>query len=286
MRVRLLRGDDDNTVLLVYPATRDEHCRVLDTVGCPGGSQGRSRPAGGAYVVTTAAQRERWGLADLAASGRVRVVDEAQALGLLCDGAAGLGAAEAPLAGAAAEVPPPADGRSVASALQKRRRTRRRTRRTRTRMNHTGTRRTRGDAPSRNESSAPVAPEDASWLSMPGAAGMPDSRSTADLAGAARDRAIEPDGYGDVRVSLPARDCDSSDAVCTDGRAVSRLPLTARSHPVNAGGNTFERPDPSATVQGPVGISIDNAEVEEGENASAEFVVRLSRSRASGVTGD
>ena len=101
MRVRLLRGDDDNTVLLVYPATRDEHCRVLDTVGCPGGSQGRSRPAGGAYVVTTAAQRERWGLADLAASGRVRVVDEAQALGLLCDGAAGLGAAEAPLAGAA-----------------------------------------------------------------------------------------------------------------------------------------------------------------------------------------
>ena len=118
MRVRLLRGDDDNTVLLVYPATRDEHCRVLDTVGCPGGSQGRSRPAGGAYVVTTAAQRERWGLADLAASGRVRVVDEAQALGLLCDGAAGLGAAEAPLAGAAAEVPPPAGGRSVASALE------------------------------------------------------------------------------------------------------------------------------------------------------------------------
>ena len=118
MRVRLLRGDDDNTVLLVYPATRDEHCRVLDTVGCPGGSQGPSRPAGGAYVVTTAAQRERWGLADLAASGRVRVVDEAQALGLLCDGAAGLGAVEAPLAGAAAEVPPPAGGRSVASALE------------------------------------------------------------------------------------------------------------------------------------------------------------------------
>ncbi len=118
MRVRLLRGADDNTVLLVYPATRDEHCRVLDTVGCPGGSQGRSRPAGGAYVVTTAAQRERWGLADLAASGRVRVVDEAPALGRLCDGAAGLGAAEAPLAGAAAEVPPPADGRSVASALE------------------------------------------------------------------------------------------------------------------------------------------------------------------------
>ena len=54
---------------------------------------------------------------------------------------------------------------------------------------------------------------------------------------------IEPDGYGDVRVSLPARDCDSSDAVCTtDGRAVSN--------------------SPSATVQGPVGISIDNAEVE------------------------
>ena len=78
---------------------------------------------------------------------------------------------------------------------------------------------------------------------------------------------IEPDGYGDVRVSLPARDCDSSDAVCTtDGRAVSN--------------------SPSATVQGPVGISIDNAEVEEGENASAEFVVRLSRSRASGVTVD
>ena len=69
-------------------------------------------------MVTTAAQRERWGLADLAASGRVRVVDEAQALGLLCDGAAGLGAVEAPLSGAAAEVPPPAGGRSVASALE------------------------------------------------------------------------------------------------------------------------------------------------------------------------
>ena len=126
MHLKLLQGEDDSSTVLVYPATMDEYGQALDTLGGPACAAGTGSPDAGrggghtvqGYVVTTAAQRERWGLADLAASGRVRVVDEAQALGLLCDGAAGLGAVEAPLSGAAAEVPPPAGGRSVASALE------------------------------------------------------------------------------------------------------------------------------------------------------------------------
>ena len=78
---------------------------------------------------------------------------------------------------------------------------------------------------------------------------------------------IEPAGYGDVRVSLPSKDCDAANSVCTaDGRPVSN--------------------SPSVTVQGPVGISVEDTEVEEGENASADFVVRLSRPGSSNVTVD
>ena len=85
MRTKLLRGDDDGILLLFYPATIDEYGRALAALERPGGAAGRRDPdAGlepnrrgyGGYVVTTGAQRDRWGLPDLAASGRVRVADE------------------------------------------------------------------------------------------------------------------------------------------------------------------------------------------------------------------
>ena len=74
MRVKLLQGDDEATVLLVHPATLEEYVGALDTLGRAG-----RRPADGCGVVTTAEQRARWELPDLAASGRARVVDSAQA---------------------------------------------------------------------------------------------------------------------------------------------------------------------------------------------------------------
>ena len=125
MRTKLLRGDDDGILLLVYPATMDEHGRALTTLERPGGPDGRGpdaggeghEPAYGAWVVTTAEQRDRWGLPDLAASGRVPVVDEPEALGLLRDGAVGPAAVDEPPA--AAEAAPAAEGgRSAAAALE------------------------------------------------------------------------------------------------------------------------------------------------------------------------
>ena len=127
MRVKLLRGEDDATVLLVYPSTIDEYGQALDTLGRPAHAAGNrgpdvSRagrsPADGSCVVTTAEQRARWDLPDLAASGRARVVDAAQALGLLLDRAARPKAADTPPAGPAAEAaPPPRDGASGGSGL-------------------------------------------------------------------------------------------------------------------------------------------------------------------------
>lgn len=78
MRVKLLRGDDEATVLLVHPATLEEYARALDTLG-----RAERRPANGCGVVTTAEQRARWELPDMAASGRARVVGSAQAFALL-----------------------------------------------------------------------------------------------------------------------------------------------------------------------------------------------------------
>ena len=95
MRVRLLRVEDDSTVLLVYPATREEYGRALETLGAAGRGAGAGSPYAGrgegravrvGYVVTTAAQRDRWGLPDVAASGRACVVDERQALDMLRKG--------------------------------------------------------------------------------------------------------------------------------------------------------------------------------------------------------
>ncbi len=125
MRTKLLRGDDDDILLLVYPATMDEHGRALTTLGRPGGPAGRGpdadgeghEPAYGAWVVTTAEQRDRWGLPDLAACGRVPVVDEREALGLLRDGAVGPAAVDEPPAAAGA-ASAAAGGRSAAAALE------------------------------------------------------------------------------------------------------------------------------------------------------------------------
>ena len=107
MRMKLLEGNDGAGVLLVYPDTRNEYDEALERLGRPaapagGGPAGR-RPAHAACVVTTAAQREQWGLPDLATAGRARMVDEAEAFGLLRDGANWPAGADGPLAGAGAE---------------------------------------------------------------------------------------------------------------------------------------------------------------------------------------
>ena len=127
MRMKLLRGDDDATVLLVYPATIDEYTQALDALGRaagaagdggPGVGQAAGGPARSCCVVTTAEQRARWDLPDLAASGRARVVDSAQAFGLLLDGAGRPEAAHRPPAGPAADAAPPRrDGGSGGPAL-------------------------------------------------------------------------------------------------------------------------------------------------------------------------
>ena len=124
MQTKVLRGDDGATMAFVYPATKKEYGRALTPLKRPGVAPGRGsagagregdRPAaGGAWVVTTAAQRARWGLADLAATGRVRVVDEQEALGLLGKGAVRPVAADEPAAGAPAA---PRDGGSGTAAL-------------------------------------------------------------------------------------------------------------------------------------------------------------------------
>ena len=99
MRAKLLRADNDGgTVLLVYPQTRKEYGRALRAVerlhgvaGRGGHDAGREGfgPADGGGVVTTVAQRQRWGLPDLTTCGQARVVDEAQVLGLRVDRSAG-----------------------------------------------------------------------------------------------------------------------------------------------------------------------------------------------------
>ena len=129
MRVRQLRGEgDDGTVLLVYPSTIDEYWEAIDALERPatptvdGGSEARRserRPGPGpCHVVTTAEQRDRWGLPDLGASRRARVVDEGQAFELLREGATRAEAAGDPLPGAVAEAPTRhRDGGTGGSAL-------------------------------------------------------------------------------------------------------------------------------------------------------------------------
>ena len=76
--MRQLRGEGDGAVLLVYPSTIDEYWKAIDALERPaaptadGGPEARRserRPGPGpCHVVTTAAQRDRWGLPDLGAS--------------------------------------------------------------------------------------------------------------------------------------------------------------------------------------------------------------------------
>ena len=79
---------------------------------------------------------------------------------------------------------------------------------------------------------------------------------------------VQPETTGEIRIDLPATThCDAVDAICTeDGRPLS--------HSL------------SATVAGPVGISVADARVEEGAGAVLEFAVTLSRAAAEQVTVD
>ena len=77
---------------------------------------------------------------------------------------------------------------------------------------------------------------------------------------------VEPSGHGPVTVTLPeTTDCGASGAICTgDDRPLS--------HSL------------SATVAGPVGISVADARVEEGAGAQLAFVVTLSRAASGALT--
>ena len=110
MRVKELRGRGGAGVLLVYPKTLDEYCEAIEA---PGGSatvgnggpvpeQAGAGPPHGPFVVTTAEQRDRWDLPDLAASRGAPVVYETQALDLLC-GTARPEAADEPAADGACD---------------------------------------------------------------------------------------------------------------------------------------------------------------------------------------
>ena len=79
---------------------------------------------------------------------------------------------------------------------------------------------------------------------------------------------VEPDSDEAVTVRLPeTTDCGASGAICTgDGRPLS--------HSL------------SATVSGPVGISVADARVEEGAGAALAFAVTLSRAASAAVTVD
>ena len=110
MRVKLLRGDEEATVLLVHPGTLEEYAGALDTLG-----RAERPPANGCGVVTTAEQRARWELPDLAASGRAPLVDPAQAFALLAGPAEPETSCE-PSAGPA-EAAPPRSGRDGGPAL-------------------------------------------------------------------------------------------------------------------------------------------------------------------------
>ena len=77
---------------------------------------------------------------------------------------------------------------------------------------------------------------------------------------------VEPSGWGDVAISLPGgRACTSTGAICTsDDRMLTN--------------------SPSATVQGPVALSVADANVQEGAGATLDFTVSLSRAATGTVT--
>ena len=128
MRVKLLKGQDDTTVVLTYADTADEYRQALEVLGRPAwpvGDRGPdvcsgSGPGHAPYVVTTATQRTDWGLPDLTLRPGARVVDEARALDLLHDGASQPHTAATPFPGHHAHAVPSAEnGASVTSALDR-----------------------------------------------------------------------------------------------------------------------------------------------------------------------
>ena len=128
MRVKLLKGQDDTTLVLTYVDTADEYRQALEVLGRPAwpvGDRGPnvcsgSGPGHAPYVVTTATQRTDWGLPDLTLRPGARVVDEARALDLLHDGASRPHTAATPFPGHHAQAVPSAEnGASVASALDR-----------------------------------------------------------------------------------------------------------------------------------------------------------------------
>ena len=79
---------------------------------------------------------------------------------------------------------------------------------------------------------------------------------------------VDPTGNGAVTITLPeTTNCSNASAICTDDeRKLSHLT--------------------SDTILGPVGISIADAEVEEGANAVLVFAIALSRAASSQMTVD
>ena len=79
---------------------------------------------------------------------------------------------------------------------------------------------------------------------------------------------IRPSGNGNVTLSLPpTTSCSASGAICTPGGT----PLSGTA---------------TATIQGPPGLAVADAEVEEASGAALAFAVTLSRASASDVTVD
>ena len=79
---------------------------------------------------------------------------------------------------------------------------------------------------------------------------------------------VTPNGNGDISVALPATpDCSATGAMCTgDNRGLST--------------------GLSATVQGPPGLSVADARVEEAQGATVDFTVTLSRAASATATVD
>ena len=79
---------------------------------------------------------------------------------------------------------------------------------------------------------------------------------------------VRPDSLADVTVTLAAgAACDSPEAVCTKGEPRRRLTNTI-----------------SATVRGPVAVSVADARAREGEDETIDFAVSLSRAASGQVT--
>ena len=81
---------------------------------------------------------------------------------------------------------------------------------------------------------------------------------------------VEPDSDSDVAITLPGgRECEVSGAICTRGGNPRQL------------GNS-----PSATVAGPAGLSVADAEADEAPGATMRFAVTLDRAAAGAATVD